>query len=387
MPPIIVIRLLNSILRGCEFELPTGKTLFIVGNEDELLPQHHSLPENTIFVPMKDGGINFEIQAEDAQPGTITLYELAADTPAKEIHQPFNTVSHIGKLTIAIRRIEESWSEEIINYQQEIPAPASHSIKQRGFRPLLIAVTTALLIGTALFFYNQNIARQHITHLSDVLGDQTGKYQIHAGQDNRLYIIANNERDASWARQALIHSDFSQPTRVISLQDEARRIRHWLAENEPGLSYHRLQIDNPLLPRLLISLERSNSDPKNHQQLSKKLKAELPYAGDIEIVPTSDHYIAQQAQAGLERLAAPFTRINNPDSVTFVIQGALADSELQNIRTFVDDYYRQWDGRYVQFAIELKDDWLKGKSFTFGNQGYVKMAPQHWYFPPPTTRK
>ncbi|MBY0444435.1 MAG: hypothetical protein K2Q15_04410, partial [Burkholderiales bacterium] len=31
MPPIIVIRLLNGILRGCEFELPVGNTLFIVG--------------------------------------------------------------------------------------------------------------------------------------------------------------------------------------------------------------------------------------------------------------------------------------------------------------------------------------------------------------------
>ena len=45
--------------------------------------------------------------------------------------------------------------------------------------------------------------------------------------------------------------------------------------------------------------------------------------------------------------------------------------------------YLQWGDRYVHFAIELKDDWMKGKSFQYGADGYIKMTPSSWYFPKP----
>jgi len=49
--PQIIIRLLNGILKGCEFELGNGKTLFIVGKESDVLNQTHlpTFPENTIL--------------------------------------------------------------------------------------------------------------------------------------------------------------------------------------------------------------------------------------------------------------------------------------------------------------------------------------------------
>ena len=388
MPPIIVIRLLNGILRGCEFELAAEKTLFIVGNEDSLLAQQHlpTLPENSIFVPMASGGINFEVHAEETLSDTLMLHELAVDGPANETPCTLNTVCHIGLLAFAIRRTEDTWSKEVTSYLQAAPQPPRDPlplVKKRGFRHLLIAITAALLGGSVLFFYPWDITQRQIISLSDVLGDKTSKYQILSGRDHQLYVIANNERDTSWARQAIVRSDFSKQAQALSQQDEAQRIRTWLAENEPGLNYHRLILDKPLKPQLVLSQERNALSPEARGSLASKLKIELPYASNVDIVSASDQSIAQQAQDGLERLATPFTRINNPDSVTFVIQGALADSELQSIRTFVDDYYRQWDGRYVQFAIELKDDWLKGKSFKYGNQGYVKMTTQHWYFPKP----
>ncbi len=388
MPPIIVIRLLNGILRGCEFELPVGNTLFIVGNEDELLTQQHlpSLPANTIFVPMTNGGVNFEVQAKEAPSDTLTIHELAVAEPVKEIAYLFNTVSHVGELAIAIRRVEDSWSKEVTDYLQAAPASPKDKlplVTQRGFRPLLIVMVVVLLGGTGLFLYPWDVTQRQIVSLSDVLGDKTSRYQILSGRDHQFYVITNNERDTSWARQAIVRSDFSKQAQVISQQDEARRIRTWLATNEPSLNYHRLILDKPITPRLVLSQERSALSPEARRALSSKLKIEFPYASSVDIVSASDQSIAQQAQDGLERLAAPFTRINNADSVTFVIEGALADSELQSIRTFVDDYYQQWDGRYVQFAIELKDDWLKGKSFKYGNQGYVKMTTQHWYFPKP----
>jgi len=79
----------------------------------------------------------------------------------------------------------------------------------------------------------------------------------------------------------------------------------------------------------------------------------------------------------------PYHRSAQANSITFTVQGALADTELQAVRDYVSGFYRQWGDRYVHFEIELHDDWLKGKSFQYGPQGYIKMTPSSWYFPKP----
>lgn len=48
------------------------------------------------------------------------------------------------------------------------------------------------------------------------------------------------------------------------------------------------------------------------------------------------------------------------------------DGEILRTRQFINEYTQKWGSNYVQFAIELKDDWLKGRSFLYGSDGYIK---------------
>jgi len=88
-----------------------------------------------------------------------------------------------------------------------------------------------------------------------------------------------------------------------------------------------------------------------------------------------------QAKAGLERLGVAYERSGSSDSVNYAIQGNLTDIDLTRLHAFTSGFYRDFGMRYVIFSVVLKDDVLKGKSFKYGDSGYVKMAPQHWFFP------
>ena len=106
----------------------------------------------------------------------------------------------------------------------------------------------------------------------------------------------------------------------------------------------------------------------------------LPYATQVRIVPLTDTAVARDAQRGLDRLGISYKRIDKAASVTFEVQSILDDSELQKLRSYVDAFYQRWGNRYVHFAVDLKEDWLKGKSFGYGTDSYVKLTNSHWYF-------
>ena len=111
--------------------------------------------------------------------------------------------------------------------------------------------------------------------------------------------------------------------------------------------------------------------------------SEIPYARQVRIAFADDRLAARHAEEGLARLGIDYRRLDKRDSITLSVQGALQDSELLAVRDYVNEYYRLWGDRYVHFAVELKDDWLKGLSFQYGPSGYVKTTPSSWYFPKP----
>ncbi|WP_053006630.1 PrgH/EprH family type III secretion apparatus protein [Chromobacterium subtsugae] len=375
----IVARLLNSPLRGCEFPLPAGRTLFVVGPEPMLdsaatLPE---LPADTLYVPLAQGGVNFELQAADGRASIRQLGEHAADAYPAEL----NRALKIGELELALRHPGQAWTEDILLHPQAA-APAAER-PDRASRPAwpaaLAIVLLAALAGGAYWLWDT--PQRQAAQLSALLGRDAQRFQVLPGRDGAFYVAAADDRDAAWARQALLRG--GGLARVINPRRENERIDRWLADSRPGLAYYRLQLDDPRRPQLWTSLQRSALSAADTAALSQQLAGQLPYAERVDIVPMDDAAAAREAEAGLTRQALPFSRNKHPDSITFVIEGALDDGELQRARQFVDGYYRQWGSRYVQFATELKDDWLKGKSFKYGDQGYVKMETGHWYFPKP----
>ncbi|PRP71111.1 type III secretion system protein PrgH [Chromobacterium amazonense] len=378
----IVVRLLNSPLRGCEFLLKPGRTLFLVGHSPTLVAigQLPELPADTLHIPLEQGGINFELLITADNLEHIILRELN-DSGGQERSIALNQPLQVGSLTFALRSEYQSWSPEVLNTLTPLRVGSKTARNRVMAAFTLAALTLALLAGG--FYWLWSTPQHQISELNVLLGQNSQRFQVLQGRNDVFYIVAHNERDSIWARQVIARGDYNRPAQVIHPAQENERITSWLAEHYPGLAYYKLQLDNPLHPKLWLSRQRAQLNEAQRQQLERSLAAIMPYAERVGVMKLDDAIAAQQAVAGLTRQALPYRRSDHPDSVTFVIQGALNDGELLRARRFVDDYYRQWGGRYVRFAIELKDDWLKEHSFLSGEQGYVKMSPGHWYFPKP----
>lgn len=377
----IVVRLLNSPLRGCEFLLQPGRTLFLVGPSLAAPGQLPELPADTLYVPLEQGGVNFELLIDGADLAHVTLRELY-DAGGEERLVAFNQPLHVGALTLALRPEHLSWSPEVLGYPEtDSPVEAKPARRHPVAAVVLATLTLVLLAGGGYWLWNS--PQRQAAELNALLGQDRQRFQVLPGRNGVFYVAAHDERDSAWARQVIARGDYNRPAQVIHPEQENERIASWLADHYPSLAYYRLQLDNPLRPQLWLSRQRAPLNEAQRQQLGRSLAAIMPYAERVDVVALDDATAAQQAEAGLARQALPYSRSDRADGVTFVIQGALDDGELLRARRFVDDYYRRWGGRYVQFAIELKDDWLKGRSFRYGAQGYVKMSPGHWYFPKP----
>ena len=169
--------------------------------------------------------------------------------------------------------------------------------------------------------------------------------------------------------------------KVLVIDQERRRLEKLLVDHDPQLAWHSLDLKDPAVPRLLLSAQRNLLTPQMQAQLLDVLLKAAPYAREVTVQVQDDNLLADLAEQGLRRLSLAFDRVGHDDSVTFAIEGDLQDSELAAARQYVDGFYRQWGDRYVNFAVALKDDSLKGKSFQTGPQGYIKMTSSSWHFP------
>lgn len=380
---VAIVRLLNGILKGCEYPLSVGKTLFISADCDQLESEgaFPSFPADCVLIPADGGGVNFELICA-ATPDHGVLLRRLDDSGAEDVPLVSNQPIILGALALVVRSADEKWTHEVLNYQQVTPAAPVKPKAAGRAKWVLIAVAAMVCAALMVSQLNSTDARaREIVALTQQLGDEPGKYRMFPGRDGVLYVLADNERDAAWGRQSLVRLKSSQSIKINSHQDEKQRIEHWLSHNYPKLNLHKLQFENPTEPLLMVSRQRGQLTEAQRVDIRRGLMQQLPYAEDIRFSEVDDDIVAAQAEEGIKKLAVNYTRIDNQDSVTFVINGTINDGERQRIRYFVEEYDRQWNGKYVQFAIELKDEWLKGKSFKYGHDGYVKMTPGHWYFP------
>lgn len=382
---LVIIRLLNGILKGCEYRLAAGKTLFISANEDVLdahaLP---SFPEDSVLIPTEGVGVNFEVVVSSAAERPIILRNMAEAVAQEGVlatHVPIT----VGSLIFAVRRVDEDWSDDILNFQADkvivpIPVPA---VKRKLWRIVAAVAAAITLSSVILLLARGDLQQREIVALSNQLSDEPGKFRIIPGRDGLLYVLTSAERDAAWGRQSLVRVKPAQPVVISTINEEIQRLDRWLKLNYPALKMHQIKLEQPTEPVLVMSRQRSQLSETEMAALHKELIGQLPYAQNVRFEYLDDSAVAGDAEQGVKKLAIHYTRQDNADNVTFVITGALDDGERQRIRLFVEDYLRRWDGQYVQFAVELKEDWLKGKSFKYGPQGYIKMTPGHWYFQRP----
>ncbi|ROM93880.1 hypothetical protein BK658_19670 [Pseudomonas brassicacearum] len=378
-----VLRVFGGPLQGCEFTLTQRCTLFVVGSEAAFCSAEHPLtvPEDAIYIPLEYGGCNFEILLEDS--GRLEcIVRVLSDEGAIERPLPFQTLESVGGLQIAVRPFDEAWQEELLVQSPPVSLDPE-AVRVPGTWPQRVAAGAIALLVTGLAIVGWYASRPSpVSNMEALIAGANNSMAVVYGRDQAVYVFADSERDAGWGRQVLVRNGYAA-TQVLTRYDERGRLENLLANLAPQLAYHRLDLSDPVMPRLLISRQRNLLTPELQERLEKALSAAAPYAREVKVVRRDDNELSRLAEEGLQRLALPFTRHTHADSVTFTVEGSLEDAELQALGGFVAGFNQQWGERYVHFAIELKDDWLKGKSFQYGPQGYVKMTPSSWYFPKP----
>ena len=378
-----VIRILNGPLRGCEYLLQTGKIVFIVGNasamtENDFFP---TFPDNTVYIPLEQDGVNFEITTENnaSEDRPLQLHELRGDGRCTR-YVDFNTPVRVGGLDIAIRAHDQEWSASVLSY----PETGNRGKKRhRGYLVLVLVLVLVLFVLVVFISggaWLLNTSQYKTTELNALLGDEQHRFNILQGRNHRYYIIARNEQDRLWARQVTVREGYGDSVQVTDAEEENKRIAKWFDSHYPTLAYYRLHLDTPEVPRFWISRQRTVLDASRHETLTEDLMALLPYARAVDIIPVSDETALSQAEEGLKHRNIPFYRKKSEDELTFMISGELSDTEIFRAREFIKQYVQKWGERYVQFGIELENDKNKNHSFRYGKYMYVKTAPDEWRF-------
>lgn len=375
-----VLRILNGPLQGCEFPLGDTTTLFVVGAVD-LLGQGAltaSVPADAVFVPLEEGGCNFEVLADQATPDGLPVRLL--DDCAEIRHCAFQCRVQIGGLHIALRPDDQTWAPEVLGQPVCVSSETFQPAWWRNPLTRWIAGGLALvaLVATTSLLSVPKPAPE--TDIRALIAGASAEARVLSGRDNSIYVFVASERDAGWSRQVLVrHNALSG--KVLVTDQERRRLEQLLIEHDPQLAWHALDLKEPSIPRLLLSAQRNLLTPQRQAKLIDALLAAAPYARDITLQVQDDNLLADLAQEGLQRLSLGFNRSEQEGSVSFAVTGNLQDSELAAARRYVDSFYRQWGDRYVNFTVELKDDALSDKSFQTGPQGYIKMTSSSWHFP------
>jgi type III secretion system PrgH/EprH family protein len=377
-----VLRICSGPLQGCEFLLRRRRTLFVVGAEAEFCSPDRpvTIPEDAIYIPLGAGGSNFEVLLEDnGRSGCFV--RVLGDEESVERPLPFQSLECVGGVHIAVRLQEEPWREGVIGNLLSTAQPESFQAAGTWRQRLVAGSGIALLVGLTMVAWYAS-SPNPVSNVEALIAGGNARMPVVYGRDRTVYVFAGSEREANWGRQVLVRNGYAA-TQVMTVYDERGRLENLLARLAPEVTYHQLDLSDPTVPRLLVSQQRNVLSTDSQRQLEKALTAAAPYAQEVQIIHRDDDELVHQAEEGLKRLALPFTRIKENNSVTFMIEGSLQDAELKALSNYVVEFTQKWGGHYVHFAIELKDDWLKGKSFQYGPQGYVKMTPSSWYFPKP----
>ena len=385
------------MLGGVEFPLTEGRTLFCVGSEQSFAShQANALngAEESLFIPAMTDGPNFSLEfGSPTSAGDFSL-EIFSAAPRVESGQ-FQAVCRAGALWFAVKPAADLWSAAVLNFSDSAPNPtprakpakrASSGLLRKSLLSLLLLTVLAVAGGYGWSYWRQMTNERQEQGLETLLQDPNHHYQVRFGRDRKFYVLAANEPDAAWARQSILHANYGKPVAVLTQDAERQRLEGWLEQRQPG--FFTLNLVSVERPRLLLSLERASLTPEAKLRLQQDLLAQIPYAAKVELDWTSDSLVAADAQARLDKLALSYRRQGDPArALVYVLAGEIDDGSLGQLRGQITEFERTYGTRYVRFVLDLQEDWLKGKSFKYGADGYVQLSPTHWYFPKPLSNK
>ncbi|VWC74739.1 PrgH/EprH family type III secretion apparatus protein [Burkholderia contaminans] len=378
-----VLRILSGSLHGCEYRIQAGATLFVVKPEQALMSGEIApdLPDNAIVIPGDETAENFEVVLGNPDGETFVVRRLGADG-VDEATYPYRALCEVGTLMLSVRRPDEEW----VNPLAQAPGNGAQPVAERQFRSWgkVAGAAAAVILGAVAAMIVLTRMDESVPPVPDIetaIGGTASEYEVlTADTQNVAYVFARTQRDVARAKQALMRSGLAGNVEVVGQRDEEIRAHRRLLESDPGAAIHRVRLDDPARPVLVLSDERASRDKQVADRWRALLQSWLPYAKAVEIERVSDALVEQRAAAGIGASGATYRRIATESGVVFKIGGELDDVVRAKLGRFVDEFERTFGVHYVSFVTESGTEWLKGKSFKYGGVGYVKENGQHWYF-------
>lgn len=386
----LTLRLLNGMLSGVEFSLQAERTVFIIGESSDggALAADGGVQaqaDNCIYIPAETAGGSFAILRSAAQ-GDFTIEFLA--TPGRVEPGRFQSTCVAGALCFAVKPSTERWNGNVLNFDHQMSrggVRSAASAKPRGnlwLKALLSLLLIGLLLAAGVALWPVADARHDQQALNRMLQAPGHHFQIRQGRDQVFYVLADNAVDAAWGQQQVMRSSFDRPVRVLSVVQEQARIGRWL--DQQPLRYFLLRFSSLANPSLVLSLERNPVDAASLGRLQQKMLGLMPYAEKLDIQRQSDLQVIAEAEALLGKLALSYSREGNQQNgLVYVLKGDIDDGTLGQLRQQISAFEQTYGERYIRFVLQQREDWLKGKSYKYGVDGYVQLSPRHWYFPKP----
>ncbi|AMC33560.1 hypothetical protein VN23_02575 [Janthinobacterium sp. B9-8] len=356
-----------------------------------------ALTERTLFVLASAPQINFSLHLDEDLAGdafSVTVYHPAQH---EKIQLKYNEIQAVGGLRFAIKRSDELWCDEVLqgNGLQLLVSEAAAQPSKLVCSPatgktawaalvrrlvggwgLVVLLTLLLLLGGGALAWNAQSSTPKIENIHKILHGSSNAYTVSFGRDQIYTVFAQTERDALWARQALMRSSLHTAWRVTTAADERRRLSP-LLERE-GILFFTLRFQAPLQPTILLSSTRMSNDASTQARVRSLLMQVMPYAEQVSMEWHSDTVVAEAAQDSLKRIGFEYRLQQGEKEIGLISSVYAGDVRLAEFKRVTEAFYATWGDRYVHFNAELRDDWLKDKSFKYGEEGYVRMSPSHW---------
>ncbi|WP_063534662.1 PrgH/EprH family type III secretion apparatus protein [Burkholderia sp. MSMB1589WGS] len=406
------LRILFGPLFGSDIAIPSGELFFCVG-EHVVDDRPAGKPENradhflehavdTLYIPHRAGSPNFRLrfprlpgratqiaETGDAARGDFEVDFLSADGCVTQ-YAAFNTVCRAGDVAFAVKRQGDGWSDAVVHYA---PQPEPHALRPRAsdaaaepperisrFALKLGAVLVAggALAALAYWQVQRYAGAQKLASVNGVLAGAPARNAILPGDDGRIYVLSASQDGAEWDREALLKAALPERVEVAVIGAERRRIEGRL--DEAGIDFVTVRLDAPERPELIVT---DRLPAAARERAVRELRRAAPYVQDVRVIDASLGAIEQEARNALDKVGARYRLLARQGGATFEVATSFGDEELAALQNLMRSFGHKWGTRRVDFKIALRTDWLKGKSYREGGDGYVLLDHASWYFPQP----
>jgi type III secretion system PrgH/EprH family protein len=374
-----IVRFENTLLAGYEYQLCSGATRLFVGNSNDISEHQASTEESSIlYIPDEKLSVELEL-IPGITRGTISKQQ-ADGSPSNAVSIPYNEVVDFEGVKFAFKRSKDIWkrSKETVDSRSN---DRSHVKRNKLY---IVMFCVLLAVGTVLAFnyFIQGIDKKE-TEISDLIGGDDTKFKVFTGADGRVYILSENSLNKSWSIQSLIKQGKVSSATVLTEREEAKKIIRTFDNTFPGLRIHVFRFDEPSRPHIVLSRERSFAISASEiEKLNEKLRKKFPYITEVSFSYFSDKDVEKYAEEGIKRITSHYQKKQHKgQGITLYISGSRDDIEINALKEFIINFNRTWQTDYVNFVVELEDNWFKDKSYLYGQRGFVKMSSSHWLFP------